>query len=175
MRDTIKFSFTENDFPLEKYDVNGDSYVEDGVGKMLNMEIFINEQLINHYVDIVAFLYPPEIVKATYNPVYRKDFTSCKGELWMKYSDFYPFSCSCGVAGCASIWDGVYVKNRKHTVEWRIPKDSGYGFLSKKFYSFRKDEYLAEIDRLKQTLKQRPEVVLSDYETCGEVVMRLGL
>lgn len=173
--DTIKFSFTENNFPLEKYDVDSDSYVEDGIGKILNMEIFINEQLINHYIDIIAFLYPPEIVKDTYNPVYRKDFRSCKGKLWMKHSDFYPFSCSCGVAGCAGIWDGIYVKNRKHTVEWRIPENSGYGFLDKKFYSFRKDEYLAEIDRLKQTLKQRPEVLLSDYETCGEVVKRLGL
>lgn len=173
--DTIKFGFTENEIPLDEYDLDTDSYIEVGVGKMLSLEVYINEKLINHYVEPVAFLYPPKVTVDTYNPTDRKTFTSCKGKLITKYSEFYPFSCSCGIAGCASIWDGIYVKDRKHTVEWRIPKDSGYNFLDKRFYSFRKDEYLSEIKRLKETLKQRPSVLLSDWETCGEVVMRLGL
>lgn len=30
------------------------------------------------------------------------------------------FTCGCGVAGCAGWFDGVDIKNRKHTVEWRL-------------------------------------------------------
>lgn len=58
------------------------------------------------------------------------------------YSAFYPFSCSCGDAGCAGIWGGIKVRVRKHTVEWRINKDDGYGgFLDKTFYSFDRRQY----------------------------------
>lgn len=59
-----------------------------------------------------------------------------------QFSLFEPFSCSCGVAGCASIWDGIYIKNRKHSVEWRAKVENGYGFLPKTFFSFERAKYL---------------------------------
>lgn len=62
------------------------------------------------------------------------------------------FTCSCGNAGCANIWDGVTVKNRRHTVEWRIPKDSDYLFLDKRFYSFSKIQYETQRQLVYDTL-----------------------
>jgi hypothetical protein len=59
-----------------------------------------------------------------------------------RFSLFEPFSCSCGVAGCASIWDGIYIKTRKHSVEWRTKLENGYGFLPKTFFSFERAHYL---------------------------------
>tara|TARA_R110000744_G_C19371770_1_gene563140 strand:+ start:16608 stop:17105 length:498 start_codon:yes stop_codon:yes gene_type:complete len=56
-------------------------------------------------------------------------------------SCFYLFSCSCGDAGCAGIWNGIRVKVRKNTVEWRVKKKDGYEFLDKTFYSFDHKQY----------------------------------
>lgn len=55
-----------------------------------------------------------------------------------------PFSCSCGAAGCAGIWDGILTKHRLTTVEWRAREEDGYKFLNS-FYSFEKDNYYSEV------------------------------
>ena len=57
------------------------------------------------------------------------------------HSAFVPFSCSCGVPSCNDIWDGIYVKKRKRSVEWRANKEDGYTFLPKQFYSFDRKQY----------------------------------
>lgn len=57
------------------------------------------------------------------------------------WSSFYPFTCSCSVPGCAGIWDGIYVKVRKHSVEWRAKPSAGYKFLGKSFFSFERKGY----------------------------------
>jgi len=69
-----------------------------------------------------------------------------------EYSNFYPFTCSCGVAGCAGIFDGVHLKVRGRSVEWRVKKDIGYEFLDKRFYQFDKTNYFNMIERLKGEL-----------------------
>ena len=56
---------------------------------------------------------------------------------------FYPWTCSCGNAGCAGIWESILCKHRKNTVEWRIPKNMGYSIDG--FYSFDKKQYISEI------------------------------
>lgn len=59
-------------------------------------------------------------------------------------SNFYPFTCSCGNAGCAGIWNGIFLKQRKNTISWKIPKPLekfGYEFLDKSFYLFNKKDY----------------------------------
>lgn len=61
-------------------------------------------------------------------------YTGCNGEVWYpdhEYSLFEPFTCSCGVSGCAGIWDGVHMKVRGRSVEWRMKKNSGYDFSPK--------------------------------------------
>lgn len=57
------------------------------------------------------------------------------------------FTCSCGIAGCAGIYDGIKVKVRKHTVEWRLDlkHNSGYNGL-KRFYSFDRKAYEQAIE-----------------------------
>ena len=71
------------------------------------------------------------------------------------WSVFEPFSCSCGVAACAGIWDGIYVKERGHSVEWRANPKDGHDFLPKSFFNFEKKQYkwafnylLSEIEHL---------------------------
>jgi hypothetical protein len=81
------------------------------------------------------------------------------------WSVFEPFSCTCGCAGCSGIYDGIYVKARKHSVEWRMRKDTGYDrVLSKRFYSFARAQYEQARNDLLQWLRayQDPE-----YELCA--------
>lgn len=168
--DTFKFGFDEI---LTQID---DEHTEEEYQHIfLSVDLYINEKKVKCFTDPLAFLYPYSITTSTYHPYDRKRFIPCKGKLVMTYSDFYPFTCSCGVAGCASIWDGVYVKDRKHSVEWRIPEDSGYKFLDKRFYSFRKEEYLSEIERLKDVIRSRPDRFISDWMSCKELAERAGL
>lgn len=58
-----------------------------------------------------------------------------------KWSVFRPFTCSCGDSGCAGIWDGIYVRERGYSVEWRAKREHGYGFLPKTFFNFEKIQY----------------------------------
>lgn len=57
------------------------------------------------------------------------------------WSVFRPFTCSCGDAGCAGIWDGIYIKERGYSIEWRAKREDGYGFLPKTFFNFEKSQY----------------------------------
>lgn len=61
-----------------------------------------------------------------------------KGATW---SVFQPFTCSCGVSACADVYDGIYVKARKYSVEWRAKREDGYGFLPKTFFNFERKAY----------------------------------
>lgn len=58
------------------------------------------------------------------------------------------FTCSCGVPGCVGWWNGIKIKMRKNTVEWRIPKENVKGKLSKSFYSFKTEEYIELQNRI---------------------------
>lgn len=69
------------------------------------------------------------------------------------WSVFEPFTCSCGHAGCAGIWDGIYVRERGYSIEWRAKREDGYGFLPKTFFNFEKTAY-----------KRAFKVLLSDIE-----------
>lgn len=70
------------------------------------------------------------------------------GKEYFGWSVFQPFTCSCGNAGCAGIWDGIYVKERGHSVEWRAKLENGYGFLLKSFFNFEKQQYKQSFDDL---------------------------
>lgn len=61
-------------------------------------------------------------------------------------SDVTILTCSCGSAGCAGIFHGTRVKNRRRTVEWR-DIDSG---LPKKFYSFDRAQYTVAVEEVKK-------------------------
>jgi len=109
--------------------------------KLLNILIEINGEFINwNYVD-------PYILKN-----YWFDHRSKHIENY-KYSCFELFTCSCGVAGCAGIWDGIYIKSRKHSIEWRMNERDGYKFMPKKFYSFDKEQYTKAYEDFMNWLK----------------------
>lgn len=96
-------------------------------------------------------------VKWNYIDIYSLFFYSLDSKTeWEKgyseYSAFEPFTCSCGVAGCAGIWNGIYVKNRKYSIEWRAKKEDGYGILDKNFYSFDKRRYISALKQLHRDL-----------------------
>jgi len=78
------------------------------------------------------------------------------------FSVFEPFSCTCGASGCAGIWEGIYVKVRRHSVEWRIKPNTGYdSFMPKRFFSFSREQYTTErinfINYLKQVQREREQ------------------
>ena len=97
----------------------------------VSAEIIINNQKIKSFVDYFALFY--DVLDRGYtNPFWSEGQGTD--------SNFYPFTCSCGIAGCASIWNGIFSKHRKYTVEYRIKNKelNGYSFLPKSFYSFNK-------------------------------------
>lgn len=108
----------------------------------LSCEVVINGETIKCYSDIFAF-FDNILDKGDCKPLWAdKDQ---RGE----YSDFYPFTCSCGIAGCASIWEGIFTKHRKHSIEWKIKQKelNGYKFMDKAFYSFDKSLYTQQIKK----------------------------
>lgn len=82
----------------------------------------------------------------------------------MKKSQLELFTCSCGVAGCAGWFEGVEVKNRRNTVEWRLldRKEKLQRENVKRFYSFSRENYkvvcfkcielLVEIEKNRKTV-----------------------
>lgn len=60
---------------------------------------------------------------------------ACSNEL--KQCTLELLTCSCGVSGCAGIFEGTKIKRRRFTTEWR---DIDCG-LPKKFYSFNNEDY----------------------------------
>lgn len=73
--------------------------------------------------------------------------TKCKSD-WGDWSAFYPWTCSCGDAGCSGIWSGISVRERGYSIEWRAKRDDGYSFLTKTFFNYEKTAYKRAFDDL---------------------------
>ena len=129
---TEERTYVENEFGE---DVNCGPYQH--TTNYVSAEIIINNQKVDCFVDYFA-LFHDVLDKGYTNPFWSEGQGTD--------SNFYPFTCSCGNAGCASIWNGIFSKHRKYTVEYRIKdKRDGYNFLPKSFYSFNKQEYINQI------------------------------
>lgn len=86
----------------------------------------------------------------------------------LSYSSFEPFTCSCGISGCAGIYDGIYTRYRKHSIEWRIPEDCGYDrLLDKTFYSFSRKQYQAQVDYLWKFIDDHKDELVYDLNNDG--------
>lgn len=141
--------------PEEIYDETIDNYVEtenDVDCSRIETTVYINNKEITQFTDIYAFfanILDKQMGNYHFEGCCRYDRETNKviTKQWAyNYSGFYPFTCSCGVAGCASIWDGIHSKYRKHSVEWRIGKHDGYhNILDKQFYSFERYNYEEEV------------------------------
>lgn len=168
MKDTIKIKVEECSWeqPEEVYNEEIDNYEETGnnVTKYdIECTVEINGKDVKHHTDLYAFL--RELVNksavsnyANWSGESYKDtgigYIAITKAWYYNLTCFYPFTCSCGIAWCASIWDGIHVKWRKNSVEWRI-KDRRDGYekiLDKMFYSFDRKQYEKEVLTAYQTL-----------------------
>lgn len=93
-------------------------------------------------VDYISLVLNGEVVKGTFDSM---TFV-CASD--MKQGMLELMTCSCGVSGCAGIFDGTQVKRRRYTTEWR---DVDCGF-PKKFYSFLNTQYNEVVSKTLQYL-----------------------
>ena len=135
-------------------------------GNYLSSEVIINGKAIKQFAEFTDFLLSSKDNRSYHD---KKYYPKNKQ---LVDSSFYPFTCSCGIAGCAGIWEGIKSNHRKHTVEWRVPTKAGYSrFLDKNFYSFSKEQYEGECDKCWAFLEDNLEVeVLQDYEDENETI-----
>lgn len=160
MKDKIEISIEEYfwEEPEEIFNEESDCYeeTENKVTKYgIDCLVKINAKEVEHYTDVSAFF--QEIVNKWVVSNYSYWYGESYKDTGTRYtpitkawhygmSNFYPFTCSCGIAGCASIWDGIHVKWRKNSVEWRTQgKRYGYSFIDKQFYSFDRQEYEQQV------------------------------
>lgn len=107
-------------------------------------ELSINDKKTGHFVDWLDLLFN-FITDDLATKEYEGNEKSC--------SNFFPMGCSCGHPGCAGIWDGVYVKYRKHTVEWKFKPGAGYSAF-KGTYKFSRGDYEEMICKLMLLFRQ---------------------
>lgn len=133
----------------------------------LMSSLTINGDTSFHYVNPFSFLfYFQESTDRNKDKSY--------GSSWKDLSEFYPFTCSCGIAGCSSIWNGIIVKWRKNTVEWRLKnrvKDGYKNILDKSYYNFDRSEYEAIATGVYEYLIENQDVYLN-YEPLSNVLTR---
>lgn len=71
-------------------------------------------------------------------------------------------TCSCGHSGCSGIWNGVNIKRKKYTTEYRCRFEDGYsdGLFStgKRFLSFPNEQ----IDKIREQLADIAKTVYPD-------------
>lgn len=112
-------------------------------------KIYINNTEIKSFVDYFALFH--DILNKGY-------LKPCWSDEQAIYSEFYPFTCSCGIAGCAGIHNGIFSKHRRYNVEWRIKEQDKdcYKFLPKQYFNFDKQEYTKQIVNVWKCLDSLP-------------------
>ncbi len=137
------------------------TYDEEESTPFIGFDVIINGEPVKHFSDYGAFLFHSKDCRTWWE---KQDNTTTG-----KYSGFYPFTCSCGEAGCSGIWEGVFTKHRGWSVEWRVLKVVGYSnFLQKTFYNFHRKEYECEIKKVWKWLKDNKDM---SYDYHGEMRM----
>jgi hypothetical protein len=148
-------SFTVRKIPNPSYQEEYDNWRECGSWEedkpekeYTDVVLLLNEEPINCFISTYALLNTKNTIDCYYSDYWKELFYPQR-----ERSMFEPFTCSCGVSGCAGIWDGVHMKVRKKTVEWRVYKGMGYDFLPKRFFSFNKQQYFSAINELRERVK----------------------
>lgn len=128
-----KISFIVDAVDNDYYGKEGSEYLTPN-HKDLKVTVVINDIRIGGpaFVDV----YSLALKSIDHKPYWYGETKPCGN-----WSGFTPWSCSCGEAGCAGIWDGIYVRERGYSIEWRAKREDGYGFLPKTFFNFEKSQY----------------------------------
>lgn len=168
----MKSNYDVIEINIDKHDYSENSdYDETGgmIESQIVCTVVLNGEVVNQTTDYYAFLYELEDPKSLTENIecpssYPRDDKAKEDEFgclipsathWIYgVSRFYPFTCSCGVAGCAGIWDGIKTKHRKYTVEWRAKREDGYTFLPKSYYRFHKQQYYSQLNKMVVELKE---------------------
>lgn len=134
--DTI--SFICEAIPNEYYGSEGSEYLSES-HRDLKITVLINGVSIGGptFIDVYSLI----LKNLDHKPYWYGETKPCGN-----WSQFTPWSCSCGEAGCAGIWDGIYIKERGYSIEWRAKREDGYGFLPKTFFNFGKSQYKHAFD-----------------------------
>jgi hypothetical protein len=77
-------------------------------------------------------------------------------------SDFEPFTCSCGVGGCAGIYDGINSKHGKNIVKWKVLDKKTRKLLGKKYFSFEKIQCENEISQVMEFISENKDLIIYD-------------
>lgn len=146
--DFDRISFIVDAMPNDYYGTDGSEYLTQN-HRDLMVTVVINDVRIgwNQKVDV----YDLALRSLDHKPYYSHwSGSNLDGKVIpdAKWSVFQPFTCSCGCAGCAGIWDGIYVRERGYSIEWRAKRDDGYGFLPKTFFNYEKTAYKRAFDEL---------------------------
>lgn len=94
------------------------------------------------------------------------DFLALHKTLLKEKSSSYIFTCSCGIPGCAGVWDSIKVSNQEDIVIWRFDKVK-YDLLIKEEISkdlvvdgkdyvltFDKEQYKGEIEKFVKKMEE---------------------
>lgn len=128
-----------SDISLYEGDLNLMSVPDKGVGLYVTVEV--NGVDLHEYID-------PYILVENMNDGRSPEY---------EYSEFYVLSCSCGVAGCAGIHDGVYIDESDDNLYWRIPVEMGYQktrLMEGAVYSFNKEQYIEAFNNVEKAINQ---------------------
>lgn len=135
--DTI--SFICEAVPNEYYGSQGSEYLTPQ-HRDLKVTVVINGEPVvwNNHVELHDLIFRNLDDKPYYGPWGKNANKVIPQAGW---SVFCPFTCGCGAPGCAGIWDGIYVRERGYSIEWRAKREDGYGFLPKTFFNYEKSQY----------------------------------
>lgn len=94
------------------------------------------------------------------------DFLALHKTLLKEKSSSYIFTCSCGIPGCAGVWDSIKVSNQENRVIWRFDKEK-YDLLIKEEVSkelvvdgkdyvltFDKEQYKSKIETFAKKMEE---------------------
>ncbi len=130
----IKTGASVTDKTLKKPDMSEELPDRGTIG--LDLELFINGEKIKGYIDSYI-LYPNHQdnkerfrdYKVENKALYEAESGDSDSELDVSdddYSNFYVVSCSCGEAGCAGIWCGIFIRREDGKLIWTVPAGEGY-------------------------------------------------
>ena len=135
--------------------------------KNLTFKIYINDEHVNFYVDFFSFMFSKNNICEWWK------LSTVRQRGIKLHSCFTPFTCSCGISGCVGINSGISGKHRKHTVEWRVPPDNGYGrILKKRFYRFDLRQYEKAIGQVVRWLWEHKDYVVTYGDSSIETTIQ---
>ena len=156
-----------------KISIGFETYKEgEETSQFLTTKVSINGKEIDQYVSIHSLLGTLGETHSRQGELYNTHVFDKKLKEYVKRKDyfppssnFYPFTCSCGVAGCDGIWEGIFQKTKKYTVEWKIynKDENGYRFLDKSFYKFDRNLYIEELKKVWKYIVENKDLEIDDY------------